>query len=137
VVDPRADGSSHARIENIEGQRVLVVDRVPPLPRSLDLLISSMLVVERADVRPTGASVACEQLREHRFTLLRRGRHVGLDGVVRDLRIEMCRDCGAAKVLDVSRDVLPGLRVGARGAARREVVLGWYTGQRRGAREYR
>lgn len=134
--DPRV-GVISSRAATMEGQSVLIVERTPPIPKSLDLLISSMLVVERSDIRPKGATVACEQLREHRFALLRRGRHVGLDGVVRDLRIDMCLDCGAAKVLDVSRDTLPGLRVGARGAARREVVLGWYTGKRRGAREYR
>jgi hypothetical protein len=132
---PRGEGTV-ARNATIEGRPVLVVERTPPLPRSLELLLGSMLVTYRDDVRPRGATVACEQLREHDFRTLAKGRHVGLDGLVRDLHVRMCRDCGAAQVRDISVDAMPGLPVGRGGARRRDVILGWYTGRRRNARQY-
>ena len=133
---PRGTGTV-ARVETIEGRKVRVVERTPPLPRSLDLLLRSMTVTYRENIRPIGATVACEQLREHAFRTLAKGRHVGLDGMIRDLHIRMCRDCGAAQVRDISIDRLDGLTVGRGGARRRDVILGWYTGSRRGSREYR
>lgn len=127
-----------ARVETIEGRKVQVVERTPPLPRSLDLLLGSMLTTYRDhDVRLRGASVACAQLREHAFATLAKGRHVGLDGIVRDLHVRICRDCGAAQVRDISIDRMAGLPVGRGGARRRDVILGWYTGKRPAAREYR
>ncbi len=133
---PRDTGAT-ARVATIEGQKVTVVERTPPLPRSLDLLLGSMLVTYRDhNLRPTGASVMCEQLREHRFTTLAKGRHVGRDGIVRDLHVRMCNDCGAAQVRDISIDRLDGLPTGRGGARRRDVILGWYTGSRRNARQY-
>lgn len=127
-----------ARREIIEGQPTLVVERRPPLPQSLPVLLGALShVTAREDIVPGGTSVRCEQQRSHRFGVLRQGRHVGLDGVVRDLRIEMCRDCGAACVRDISYDRLAGLPVGRRGPARRDQVLGWYSGSRRRGREYR
>ena len=125
-------------VRTIEGQRTLVIDRRPPLQPTLDRLLSAMyMVTRREDIRPKGASIQCEQLREHRFGVLREGRHVGLDGLVRDLRVEMCRDCGAVCVRDVSIDSMPGLRHGRQGAQRRNHVLGWYSGARRRQREFK
>lgn len=126
------------RVEVIEGQRTLVVDTSPPLPPKLDGLLGRMFsVTEHADIRPAGATRACEQLRTHRFATLRAGRYFGPDRVLRDLRVEMCRDCGAACVRDISYDRMSGLPVGRRGPSRRNHVIGWYSGARRNAREYR
>lgn len=122
----------------IEGQKTLVVNRRPPLQPSLDRLLAAMYrVTAREDIRPEGASIRCEAQRDHRFGVLREGTHVGLDGVVRDLRVEMCRDCGACCVRDVSFDHYPGLTHARRGPVRRDEILGWYTGARRRQREYR
>lgn len=125
-------------LQTIEGKRTLVVERTPPLPQKLDQLIDELFGVSvSADIRPTGASAACEQWRTHRFTTIREGRHLGRDRVLRDLRIQMCADCGAVCVRDVSFDRLSGLPIGRSGPARRDLVLGWYSGSRRGGRSYR
>lgn len=124
-------------LQTIEGQKTLVVERRPPLQPKLDGLLGALThVTARVDITPGGTSVACE-LRDHRFRLFREGRHVGLDGVVRDLRLQMCADCGAVCVRDISFDRLPGLPTGRGGPRRRDDVLGWYSGKRRAAREYR
>jgi hypothetical protein len=126
------------RFETIEGQRTLVVERRPPLPPNLNTLIASMFRVSiSADIRPSGASASCEIWRTHRFQVLRQGTAMCLDRVLRDLRIEMCADCGAACVRDISFDRLGGLPTGGRGPARRDLILGWYSGARRGSRQYR
>ena len=124
--------------QTIEGQQTLVVERKPPLPAKLDQLLAAMFgVTVRNDVRPTGASTACETWRTHRFSVLREGRHFGPDRVIRDLRLQMCADCGAVCVRDISFDRISGLPTGRRGPARRDLVLGWYSGARRGQRQYR
>ena len=125
------------RVEMIEGQQVLVVERKPPLQRSLDRLLAALSPVWIShDIRPRGASASCEGQNVHRFAILREGRHVGLDGVVRDLRIEMCEDCGAACVRDVSRDRIAGLSTGGQALRRRDLILGWFTAPRRAGRTY-
>lgn len=128
-----------ARIEMVEGVPTLrTPDNRPPLQPSLDRLLSAMYMVSRReDIRPAGASIRCEAQRDHRFGVLREGRHVGLDGVVRDIRVEMCRDCGACCVRDIGFDGLPGLTHARRGPVRRDRILGWYSGKRRASREYR
>jgi len=126
-----------AHIENIEGRRTLVVQRRPPLQPKLDQLLHAIhTVTYRDDIMPGGMSVAC-QLRDHRFRRFREGRHLGLDGVLRDVALHMCADCGAVKVSDVSYDRLPGLPLGGRLPARKNDLLGWYSGARRNRREYR
>lgn len=123
------------RYLTIEGQRTLVVENKPPIPARLDLLIGSLFgVTVSNDIRPTGASVACEQWRTHRFDVLRVGRAMCLDRVLRDLRIEMCQDCGAVCVRDISYDRLSGLPIGGAGPARRDLILGWYSGAARNRR---
>ncbi len=123
--------------QTIEGQRTLVVQRTPPLPQKLDALLASLSHVTYAqDIRPSGMAASCS-LRDHRFARFREGRHIGTDGVVRDVTLQMCADCGAVCVRDVSFDRLPGLPTGRRGAARRDDILGWYSGARRNQREYR
>lgn len=125
-------------VEIIEGQRTLVVKRQPPLPPRLpDLLAALFAVTASEDIRPGGAAAACEQLREHRFGTLRQGRYFGPDREMRDLHIQMCRDCGAVCVRDITFDRMTGLPVGRRGPLRRNHVIGWYSGARRNRREYR
>jgi hypothetical protein len=131
-------------VETIEGQTTLVVKRRPPLQPKLDQLLHALIqVTYRADLMPGGARVECER-RQHRFKRFREGRHVGLDGVVRDLRLEMCADCGAVCVRDISLDTLSALSGDARdarltarsGPRRRDHILGWYSGARRNQRTY-
>lgn len=124
-----------ARYMTIEGRKTLVVENTPPLPKSLDALIRSMFgVTVSNDIRPTGASVACDQWRTHRFDVLREGRALGLDRVLRDIRVEMCQDCGAVCVRDISYDRRSGLPVGGAGPRRRNLILGWYSGAARANR---
>jgi hypothetical protein len=129
------------RFQTIEGQQTLVVERRPPIQPTLDRLLGAMYGGRRHDIRPSGTRPECDRDRQHRFGVLREGRHVGLDGIVRDLRVEMCRDCGAACVRDISYDVsVAGERVprnAGQRAQRRNLVLGWYTGKRQAGREYR
>jgi hypothetical protein len=126
-----------ARLQTIEGQTTLVVDRTPPLPRKLDALIATLFsVVISNDIRPAGAASQCEQWRTHRFGVLRQGKYLGPDRVFRDLRLDMCADCGAVCVHDISLDSLDRLKVGRNGPARRDLILGWYSGSRRNARHY-
>lgn len=125
-----------ARIATIEGQRTTVVERQPPLPPKLDQLIGSLFAVTTSvDITPSGASAMCEQ-RSHPFTTIREGRHFGSDRVLRDLLIQMCPYCGAVCVRDVSFDRLGGLPTGRGGPARRDLILGWYSGKRRDGRSY-
>jgi len=125
------------RIEVIDGEKVLVFEADPPIPSNLGLLLMQMRVTFRDDFRIGGMSSLC-QMRDHRFRKFREGRHLGQDGVVRDLRLEMCQDCEAFVVRDVSLEALPDARRGSRLATRRRnEILGWYTGGRKNNREYR
>lgn len=123
------------RVTTIEGRRVLVVDRTPPLPSRLDWLLRAMRVTWQTEVRTHGARAACVSEQDHRLTRFVEGRHVGTDGVVRDLRLLMCVDCESVCVRDITTDLLPTAR--RRPARRRDGVLGWYSGARRSQREYR
>jgi hypothetical protein len=156
-----------ARTENIEGQRTLVVDNQSTLPKSLAVLLSEMAPFgfsERADFALAGTRTACEVLRVHRWRVFRVGHwsNPAPFGVVvspeytetvprgvRNLRLEMCADCGAVCVRDVSTHGWAGARparlfnttTGAERIApavgRRDLVIGWYSGKRRAGREYR
>lgn len=132
-------GTPTRRLQMIEGVPTLrTPDNRPPLQPSLDRLLSAMyMVTVREDIRPRGASIRCEVERDHPFQVFREGRHVGLDGVVRDLRLEMCPLCGAVCVRDITYDRLDGLPVGRRGPRRRDSVIGWYSGGRRAQRQYK
>jgi hypothetical protein len=126
-----------ARRDVIEGRPTLVVQRTPPLPQKLDGLLGSLThVTYRDDIRPGGTARSCE-LRNHRFARFREGTHIGTDGIVRDVALRMCVDCGAVEVRDTSYDRLPGLPTGRKGPARRDELLGWYSGARRNQREYK
>lgn len=149
----RGDGESNPvparitepRIVTIDGRPVLEFTRQPPLPSTLHGLLGQLRVTFRADVRPTGARASCEVPevvggvpRDHRLVRFREGRHVGLDGVVRDLRLFMCADCEAVDVRDVSwEEVWHTVRGRARLLPRRrDDHMGWYTGARRNQRVY-
>ena len=123
------------RVEMIEGQKVLVVERKPPLQPSLDRLLAAMSPTIRNDIRPAGARIECEAYNQHRWGLLAEGRHVGTDAELREISVRMCLDCGSVCVRDISWDRLPGLPRGAT-LLRKDTILGWYSGQRRNARTY-
>lgn len=125
------------RVMVIEGQRVLAIQRTPPLPPTLDRLLATMRVTHRAPLVIRGTRAVCQSEQDHRLVLFCEGRHVGRDGIVRDLRLFACQDCGAVGVRDTSFDRLPGLTTGRRGPARKDAVLGWYSGARPSQREYR
>ena len=118
------------RVTTIEGRPTLVIERRPPLPARLDALLASLTVYP---VHISGWRSACSD-QSHRLLLFAEGRYRCLDGVVRDLRLRMCLDCEAVEVRDVSVDRLPGLRVSR--LTRRDHVIGWYSGARRGQRKY-
>lgn len=121
----------------IEGRRTLIVERQAPIPQRLDTLLGALTTVRyRNDFTPRGARASCE-LRDHRLTRMREGTHVGLDGIVRDLQLNRCLDCGCIEVRDISVDRLLGLTVGRSGPNRKSHVIGWYSGSRRNQREYR
>lgn len=120
------------RVEVIEGRRVLVTERRPPLPPRLDVLLAGLRVMP---IRITGWRSTCSD-QDHRLALLADGAYRCLDGVRRDLRVFMCRDCEAVCVRDVSVDRLSGLPLGRLAPRRRDHVLGWYSGARRNQRQY-
>lgn len=128
---------------NIDGQPVLVFEPPSPLPTTLMGLLAHLRVTFRADVRPTGARKSCEVPeieggipRDHRLVRFREGRHLGLDGIVRDLRLLMCADCETVCVRDISVDRLERLPTGVLAPRRRDSVIGWYTGARPNQRVY-
>lgn len=134
-------GTPTRHLEMIEGVRTLrTPNNRPPLQPSLDRLLAALYrVTRREDIVPRGASIRCEVEREHPFRVLREGTHVGLDGIVRDLRVLMCPLCGACQVRDISfqtsidGELVPRTRPPNRG----DTVIGWYTGKRRATREYK
>lgn len=134
------------RVAVIEGHRVLVIERTPPIPDDLSLLLNggrdragrpwaALRVAVRQPLRLDGARAACLD-QDHRLAPWVEGFHTGSDGVNRTLHLLACRDCGSVCVRDVSFDSLDRLRTGRRGPARRNHVIGWYSGARRGQRVY-
>jgi hypothetical protein len=123
------------RVTTIEGRRVLVVDRTPPLPKTLDWLLRAMRVTWRQTVHVAGTRTICESEQDHRLSRFVEGRYAGPDGYVRDLRLLMCIDCESVCVRDITTDILPTDR--RRPARRRDHVIGWYSGARRNQRQYR
>jgi hypothetical protein len=125
-----------SEVQTIEGQRTVVTRRDPPLQKSLpDLLGAMYSVTSRYDITPSGASSLCAS-RNHPFRTFRDGRHVGTDGIIRDLHLEMCPHCGAVCVRDVTLDRMDGLPIGRGGPRRRNHILGWYSGARPNNRTY-
>lgn len=125
------------RVTVIEGRRTLIVERRPPLPPTLDALRRGMTIAWETTITRRGARVACVSEQDHRLFRFIEGRHVGSDGVVRDLRLFMCADCEAVQVRDVSQDRMTRLPTGRQPLRRRDHVLGWYSGARPNQRSYR
>ena len=125
------------RVMVIDGQRVLAVDRRPPLPPTLDRLLATMRVTFRSPLAIRGTRPACQREQDHRLLLFAEGRHFGLDGILRDLRLFMCADCETVGVRDVSIDLMAGLPTGGHAPRRRDHLIGWYSGARRNQRQYR
>lgn len=120
------------RVAIIEGRRTLIVERRPPLPARLGDLLARLRVYP---IRVTGWRSECSD-QEHRLVPLADGSYLCPDGIRRDVRVLICRDCEAACVRDVTVDRLPGLITGRLAPRRRDHVLGWYSGARRNQRTY-
>jgi hypothetical protein len=130
----------------IEGQRVRVIERTPPIPASLDLMLdggrdgsgrywASLRIVSRLPLRLAGPRPEC--LREdHRLGAWVEGFHTGSDGETRFLALQACRDCGAVCVRDRSFDTIDHLPTGRLPLHRRDHIVGWYTGARPRSRIY-
>jgi hypothetical protein len=138
--------SEPVRVTVIEGRTVLVTEMTPPIPGSLELLLSGgrdvrglrwqpLRVAFRDPLRLAGARAECLQ-DEHRLRRWLEGFHSGNDGATRYLCLMACADCGAVCVRDRSFDSLDGLRVGRRPLRRRDHIIGWYSGARPRGRVY-
>ena len=138
-------GLPDPRVVTIEGRRTLVIERTPPLPTTLKLLLEGgrdarglwppIRLVVRRPLRLTGTRPDCGQ-QDHRLADWLEGFHTGSDGIARYLRILACQDCGAVCVRDASVDHLPGLPTGGRPLRRKDHVIAWYSGARRSQRTY-
>jgi hypothetical protein len=131
---PVTEQTAPQKVLIIEGRRVAVFDRRPPLPPRLDVLLTAP-EMRVFPVKITGWRSQCSE-QEHRLYPVAEGPYQCHDGQRRDLRVLMCADCESVCVRDVSLDMLP-VRAGRRGFARRDRVMGWYSGSRRNRREYR
>jgi hypothetical protein len=139
-------GTPDPRVVTIEGRRTLVVERHPPLPPSLELLLEGgadqtgrvwrpLRLVVRRPLRLLGTRAGCSQ-QDHRLADWLEGFHSGSDAVVRYLRLLVCQDCGAVCVRDRSFDTLTHLPTGGQNARRKDHVIAWYSGARRHQRLY-
>lgn len=143
------------RVAVIEGRKALIIERHPPLPPSLQLLLEGgrdgtgrywppMRVFQRRILHLAGARSAC-LAEDHRLAPWLDGFHVGSDGLTRSLHLDACQDCGSVCVRDSSFDTLERLDPAGRGEAlsarrpprRKDHVIGWYSGARPANREYR
>lgn len=133
-------------VATIEGHRVRVIERRPPLPESLHLLLeggrdeasrpwSPLRVVVQYPLRLRGARSACLE-QDHRLAPWLEGFATGSDGQTRYLHLNACADCGSVCVRDASYDSLEGLPTGSLAPRRRDHVIGWYTGSRPRQRQY-
>ena len=127
------------RVAIIEGRRTAIFERRPPLPARLDVLLAGLRVYP---LRITGWRSTCSD-QDHRLLPFADGRYRCPDSVLRDLQLRMCRDCEAVEVRDVSLDDTSAYDPAGRGVAARRTlrrknhVIGWYSGARRGQRQYR
>lgn len=143
------------RVAVIEGRTVLVVERAPIIPPTLELLLSGgrdsagrywrpLTVIERHPLRLSGARSACVAENDHRLNDWLAGVLVDVDGLLRSVRLRACADCGAVQVRDVSLDTDKTNDPAGRGFARRpglpwrrrDLVIGWYAGARAGGRTF-
>lgn len=133
-------------VTTIEGRKVLVVERHPPLPPTLSLLLEggrdrngrvwkSMRTFARVPLRLSGTTAACLG-EDHRLASWLDGFYAGSDGILRTLRLMACLDCGGVQVRDISIDTLSRLDHGRLPLRRRDHILGWYSGSRPHQRVY-
>lgn len=141
-------------LATVEGHRVLVIDRDPPIPGSLSLLLEGgrdeagrpwapLRVVVQYPLRLGGARSACLE-QDHRLKPWLEGFATGSDLQNRYLHIHACQDCGSVCVRDASFDTLEAHDPTGRGAVsksrlaprRRDHVIGWYSGARPNQRTY-
>lgn len=139
-------GIPDPRVVTIEGRRTLVIERRPPLPSTLKVLLEGgrdgsgrswlpVRIVVRRPIRLGGARTACGQ-QDHRLADWLEGFHTGSDGIARYLRILVCQDCGAVCIRDASFDQLDHLPTGRQPLRRKDHVIAWYSGARPGNRVY-
>lgn len=141
--------SPEPRVLTIEGRRVLVKERNPPIPPTLQLMLeggrdssgflwSPLRITRREHLRLGGARTACA-MQDHRLKLWLEGVFLDRDRLVRSLSLQSCADCGAVCVRDVSFDTLaaqvgPGHELKnppvSRPLRRRDGIVGWYSGGR-------
>lgn len=137
---------THERVMTIEGQRVRVIERTPPIPTTLELMLNGgrdglgrfwapLRVVSRLPLRLTGPRAECLR-EEHRLGPWVEGFHTGSDSVTRYLALMACRDCGGVQVRDRSLDTLDKLPAGRLPLRRRDHLIGWYSGARPRQRIY-
>lgn len=114
-----------------DGVRAIRVEAPSPLPASLDLLLSRLLVTTKQPYfAARGTRQACTD-EQHEYVPWLAGIYVGLD-----LRLSRCLWCGVVEVRDTSLDLLPGLAPGRGGPRRRDAIVGWYSGNRPDGRTY-
>jgi hypothetical protein len=132
--------TTEPRVAVIEGRRTLIVERNPPLPESLALLLeggrdsarrswSPIRLTSRQPLRLMGARTACLG-QDHRLVPWLEGFHTGSDLVTRFLHVHACADCGSVCVRDHSLDFLDGLPTGDQRRRRKDHVIAWYSGAR-------
>lgn len=136
------------RVITVDGKRVRVFERTPPLPPTLSLLLEggrdakgrvwlALRVVRQRPLGKLGGARAECMADNHELKPWVDGFHVGSDLVTRALHLNVCADCGSVCVRDASYDVLDGLPTGGRPLRRKDHVIGWYSGARPNQREYR
>lgn len=140
--------AAEPRVMVIEGQRVRVFERNPPLPPTLSLLLEGGRDAKGRVWRPLrvlrtrplaklgGATSAC-MAEDHRLVPWLDGFHVGSDQVTRSLHLNVCADCGSVCVRDASLDALDRLPTGGRPLLRKDHLICWYSGARPSQRQYR
>lgn len=134
------------RRATIDGHTAIVVERRPPIPPTLALLLEGgrgpdgrlwlpLRVARREPLRLTGARPECAQ-QDHRLRDWVEGFFTGSDGLARTVILLACADCGAVCVRDVSIDRLPGTTPSRLAPRRRNGIIGWYSGARPRQRVY-
>lgn len=134
------------RVEVIEGRRTLVIERTPPVPSDLRLMLEGgrdaagrtwvpIRVLHSQKLVIGGARGSCLG-QDHRLSGWLIGAHLGSDGITRRLALYACADCGAVCVRDQSLDTLDRLPTGPIPLRRKDHVLAWYSGARPSNRTY-
>jgi hypothetical protein len=126
----RAHTPTRTAVTIADGVRAIKVDAPSPLPPSLDLLLSRLLVTGKRPYFARGTRRDCTD-EQHDWAPWLDGIYAGLA-----LRLNRCVWCGTVEVRDQSLDLLPGLAAGRGGPRQRDELLGWYAGSRPDGRVY-